>query len=407
MKAGSGYSPERASLAAGVDATQKALASGDLTKPDFLFAFCSGKLDPDDFFKGIQTVVGAEAPVIGGSAIGIIANDHLSYDGYASGVAAIKLDSVSYQIASANGLANNGKYAGEKLIENLANPTEGSGLLIFYDSLNKPAEGDMPPVMNPSSRLIEGIENRLGSNIPILGAGLLSDFEFRNTPKQFCGSCVAADSVVSVLPGRGIKLYSRIMHGCTPLDGIYHRITRSDGAVIYEIDDQPAVEMIDALYENREWRGKHPIDLLTIGVNHGAKFAPPDEACYVNRLITGALPDGSGIGIFEPDLEPGTEIQFMLRDSSKMIESARENSRALMNQIENEKRTARFGLYIDCAGRTAALSNTPAEEAVEVQNVMNQYGVPLLGFYSGVEIAPFLQKSRGLDWTGVLIIFAE
>jgi hypothetical protein len=47
------------------------------------------------------------------------------------------------------------------------------------------------------------------------------------------------------------------------------------------------------------------------------------------------------------------------------------------------------------------------EEAQEVQTVLNQYKTPLLGFYSGVEIAPLLQKSRGLDWTGVLLVFAE
>jgi len=31
----------------------------------------------------------------------------------------------------------------------------------------------------------------------------------------------------------------------------------------------------------------------------------------------------------------------------------------------------------------------------------------LLGFYSGVEVAPLLGKSRGLDWTGVLLVFAK
>jgi hypothetical protein len=51
--------------------------------------------------------------------------------------------------------------------------------------------------------------------------------------------------------------------------------------------------------------------------------------------------------------------------------------------------------------------NTKIEEASEVQEVFNQYNIPLLGFYSGVEIAPLLKKSRGLDWTGVLLVLAE
>ena len=47
------------------------------------------------------------------------------------------------------------------------------------------------------------------------------------------------------------------------------------------------------------------------------------------------------------------------------------------------------------------------EEAAEVQAQCNDFGVPLLGIYCGVEIAPFLGKSRGLDWSGVFVVFAE
>ena len=63
-----------------------------------------------------------------------------------------------------------------------------------------------------------------------------------------------------------------------------------------------------------------------------------------------------------------------------------------------------FALYIDCAGRTAVYSKTAVEEAAGIQKALNRVGCPLLGFYSGVEIAPFLNKSRGLDWTGVLLV---
>ena len=34
---------------------------------------------------------------------------------------------------------------------------------------------------------------------------------------------------------------------------------------------------------------------------------------------------------------------------------------------------------------------------------LNHHNVPLLGFDFGVEVAPLLGKSRGLDWTGVLL----
>ena len=111
--------------------------------------------------------------------------------------------------------------------------------------------------------------------------------------------------------------------------------------------------------------------------------------------------------MFEPDLETGNKIQFMLRDSEEMIRSARHNTEKLMAQILADKKQPVFGLYIDCAGRTADFSDTLTEEASEVVEIMNYHKTPLLGFYSGVEVAPMLGMSRGLDWTGVLTVLAR
>jgi small ligand-binding sensory domain FIST len=197
------------------------------------------------------------------------------------------------------------------------------------------------------------------------------------------------------------------MHGCTPLDGVYHRVTRAEGAVIYELDGMPAAHVIDDLYGNRDWRRTTPVDLLTIGIYQDEKFSGAEESRYVNRLITGVPPGGQGICLFEPDITEGAEIQFMVRDSLKMVESAENNSTALLEQLRAEGRQPAFALYIDCAGRTAAFSKTVVEEASMVQAALNRCQCPLLGFYSGVEIAPFRERSRGLDWTGLLIVFVQ
>ena len=302
MKVGCGYSTDKSSFVAGAQAAESALAKGNMAHPDLLIGFCSGKLDPAGFFSGMKSTVSSGTPIIGGSAVGVITNDHLSYDGYSSAVAALMLDKIPYQIVTAGDLDRDGRLAGENLAKDISDPFEKNALLIFYDSLKVPATIASPPVMNPSPALIAGIENQLGPDVPILGAGLLSDFDFTIPPRQFGGASVSSNSVVGLLLGRGFTLYSRIMHGCTPLDGVYHRITKGREGVIYEIDNQPAVEMIDAFYGNQAWRQTHPVNLLTIGVNHGKRYEPPNEANYVNRLITGVLPDGSGIGLFEPDL---------------------------------------------------------------------------------------------------------
>jgi len=405
MKIGIGYSNQKDGFLSGLTVAKNAIEKGDIQRPDLVFAFCSGQVDHEEYFRGLQTVVGDQVPIIGGSAIGIITNDSLSYKGYPAGVFILESKTLRYKEAAAGNLDMNEKRAGQSLTNKLSPEQTDKLLIMFYDSVKTPAKDNSPPVLNASSPLIEGIEQVLQPDVPIVGAGLIGDYDLGPT-KQFCGSYVASQSVVGVMLSGDFKPYFRIMHGCRPLDGIYHKITKMDGSIIYELDGKPIVEMIDELYGNRNWRYQSPVKLLTIGKNHGKRYEQPIEENYVNRLITGCLPNGEGIGIFEPDFKTGTEIQFMLRDAEIMIESAKINSAELMEQIKADGKKALFGLYIDCAGRSADYSNTNIEEASEIQSIFNQHNSPLFGFFSGVEVAPFLQKSRGLDWTGVLLVLA-
>jgi hypothetical protein len=406
MKIGTGFCNEVDSWNAGRAVAGQTLQNGSIETPSLVFAFCSNRTDPKDFFQGIQSVVGDGVPIIGGSAVGVITNSALSYTGHPCGALALQAETPFCRIAVSSEVHKGETDAGRRLAEQLNAGPADRALLVFYDSIRKPPAPGSPPTLNSSAPLIEGLQSRLPHHLPIFGAGLMGDYGF-NPTVQFCGSRVISQGAVAAMFHGAITLSHRIMHGCTPLDGIYHRVTRAEGSVLYELDGLPVVEMIDRLYGNRDWQKTAPVDLLTIGIYQGEKYAGAEEGRYVNRLITGVLPGKEGIGLFEPDITEGDEVQFMARDAFKMVESARRNSMELMETIRAEGRKAVFGLYIDCAGRSAAYSNTASEEAAEVQNALNRYGCPLLGIYSGVEIAPFLGKSRGLDWTGLLLVFAK
>lgn len=405
MKAGVGYCNEKDAFFSGEKIAKQAVSEGGLLHPDFAIAFCHGLMDHDEFYNGLRKVLGNNVPVIGGSAIGIITNNYLSYAGYPSGALVVESGKSSFHIVSESGLDKDEKETGKRFAEKLSQEANDKLLFILYDSVKKPGNGNSPPILNASSLLLDGIEEKLSSDIPIFGAGVLGDYDMNST-NQFCGFHVGTQSIAGIMLSGDIQPYYRIMHGCVPLDGIYHRITKMEGSIIYELDNKPIVKMIDDLYGNQDWRTQNPVSLLTIGVNYGNRFEEPIESNYVNRLIIGALPDGEGVCIFEPDLENGTEIQFMLRDSGKMIDSAKVNSKQLMDKITKDGKKPILGIYIDCAGRASNYLNISTEEAYEVQKVLNEYNTPLLGFYSGVEIAPLLKKSRGLDWTGVLLVIA-
>ena len=94
----------------------------------------------------------------------------------------------------------------------------------------------------------------------------------------------------------------------------------------------------------------------------------------------------------------------MARDNALMLDSVRQGTAAVRRRRPGS--TPFLGLYIDCAGRGSARSGAPFEEAALMMQDL-QASFPLLGFYSGVEIAPFGSYSRPLDWTGVLTLLTE
>jgi hypothetical protein len=66
-----------------------------------------------------------------------------------------------------------------------------------------------------------------------------------------------------------------------------------------------------------------------------------------------------------------------------------------------------FAQYIDCLGRASAYCGSEREEAAVIQEVLGAR-MPLLGLYTGVEIAPVgATPQQALDWTGVLWVLSE
>ena len=402
-KAGVGFDDNQNSFEAGKRAAAKAIKSMEQRKGSLVLAFCTGRHDYQACFEGIRSQVG-DIPIIGGPAIGVITNDNLGYEGCQVGVAVLP-DDLGYDIAAVEGLEKDEKIVGLELGRQLSgkrNPRERLALL-FYDSIKSPPPP--APVLNVSSYLLEGFEQGIGENPPVIvGAGLIGTYAFHRG-KLFCCTKVADQHAVAALMSGDCSVHTTIMHGCKPMSG-YHTITRVEGPLVYEIDGEPALYVIDNLLGNQDWRTRLPLLLVTLGVNYGERYAPYDEKHYVNRLIVGTVPEEKAIVLFEADFENGTEFQFMRRNAELMQESAEEGCREALAYLEKNHQEPFFALYIDCAGRTAGFSGTEREEASIVQRTIGVVA-PLLGFYSGVEIAPLMGKSRGLDWTGVLLVLSR
>jgi hypothetical protein len=379
---------------------EDASISGDLSLGQI---YCSGKHSPVEFLKGVRSVTGA-TPLMGGSTLGVITGKHLGYSGYQAGAALISSDEIHFQCMCVEEISGDERLAGQLLGKQVAARQSDNdiGICLLYDSVKT----TQPLCLNVASTILEGMESSMISPAPVLtGVGLIADYQFEK-PCQFLNDRVLSDAAIALLiSGKG-TLHTSIMHGCQP-SGSYKKITRIEGPVVYELDGRSALSVLEDMIGFREEDKKLWEDLsllVTLGTNTGDKFGDYNEADYVSRLIVSIDREKGAIVLFEADFQEGTEVQIMRRSNDLMLESTRRNSQALVNRLASRKPV--FAWYFDCAGRTSAFSGAESEEASLIQEIVGTK-MPMLGIYSGVEIAPMAGKSRPLDWTGVLAILTE
>ncbi|MCB1921003.1 MAG: FIST C-terminal domain-containing protein [Candidatus Competibacteraceae bacterium] len=371
--------------------------SGQL--PGWALAFGGGQHDATALLQGFRAVLG-DIPIIGGAGAGLITAEAATLTGYECGLLLFPTSLNPVAIALVDNLQQGEKAAGQQLGEALReNIFPNATVLLFYDSI----QSSPPPVLHVGSRLVDGVYEGLGEYRPTLvGAGTLADINMMDS-YIFDGRASRKHVAVAVVLPSTLTSHSTIMHGCYPASD-FLEITRIDGARVLELNGRPALTVAaERLDIPREQLARlHPPHFsLTLGEKHGNPFTPFDESQYVNRLVIAADLSDNALVLFEDDFQAGSRVQLMVIDPQRMIQSAHQQTRTLLNTLVNQPL---FGLYIDCAGRSTAFSGLEEDETASVRE---QVGAccPLLGFYSGVEIAPLLGRSRPLDWTGVLTVF--
>lgn len=368
-------------------------------KPHMLLAFCGGKLEPQAVLAQLRQEFG-DTPVFGGSAAGAIGRDGFGYSGFELGLIAFRDPALAPQAVVTRALLEDEQAAGHALgsaVREVA--ADGAVVLLLFDSVVSAS----PPRLHHASSIVRGFHAGIGDKpVCLFGGGLLTDMNLSGG-WVFDGEGVSKHAAVALVFPPTVAADTIIMHGCRPVSA-FMEITRIEGAEVYELDGRPALEVIERMLglPLGGTRGQELSLVATLGQKQGDPFGPYDESAYVNRLILRADPGTGSVSLFEPDFARGARVQIMSRDNSLMLESVRRGIAAANRDVVGPD--SLLALYIDCAGRGSARSGAPIEEAELVLRGLAT-GVPFIGFYSGVEIAPFAhQPSRPLDWTGVLAV---
>jgi len=383
------------STAAAVRQCKRQLRTRDA---QLLLVFCGGKHQPAHAFAALQNAF-PDVPIVGGAAAGAICRDGCGYSGLEIAVMAF-LDPFSTPEIFVNYDLLNGEFeAGRQLGAELASAAADNSLVVlFYDSIANTS----PLRLHPASTIVAGIQASLGNKrVQLIGGGLLTNLNLTDG-WIFDGAGPRKHAILALVFPVAVTAHTSVLHGCRPVS-TFMQITRIEGAEVFELDGRPALTVIEDMLQlsvGREDRNGLTL-AATLGQKQGDPWASFDEDAYVNRLILSGNPDTGSITLFEPDFAEGAAVQIMARDNDLMLDSVRSGVGRANDSLREGN--GLFALYIDCAGRASARSGSPVEEADLVRAGLDPR-IPLMGFYSGVEIASYRGRPRPLDWSGVLTV---
>jgi hypothetical protein len=397
MRVGVGFCDNTDSATAGRQAASDALKQAGRSDPcDLVLLFATARHDARILRDAVASVVG-NAHIVGGGAVGTITNDRFGYAGDQIAMACLWLDGARCDILNEGGLLEGEEAVGRRLGKRLAemNTTPQSPVMLFYDAIDRTG-GGVRMVM--ATWILAGIEQELGFLPDLTGAGMMGDYACSPT-RQWIGEEVGEHHATVLTFSGDVRVDNVIMHGCRPATR-YYTVTKADKQVILEINGRPALQFLDDLLGSAIPSESYPFFLL-LGVNRGEKWGKFDENDYASRLCLAIDKEHSGLVMFEPDMVEGTEFQIMYR--SLDLDYMKPRIEELFDRLGDREPV--FALYIDCAGRAAGYGGIDLEDAVMVQNTVANR-VPILGIYTGVEIAKIGGHPRGLDWTGVFCLFS-
>jgi hypothetical protein len=398
-RAGVGFSENPDSEAAAAEAARAAMDRAGVERCNLALLFSTAKHDQGRVLRTVRSIVGAEAKIVGGGAGGAITNDRLGYEGCQVGVAVISSDSVDARTFIQPGLASGEFETGRLLGRQLREACLGGehNLLLMYESVKSSTPGG--PMLNMGTPLLEGIGASLETWPPVIGMGLHGDPRWK-PGLQYFDDRLESQSALAVILSGAVRMSTVVISNLRPMS-TYREVTAAEGPAVLEIEGRPALEVMEDLVgPDLRWED-YPLT-ITLGVNSGDRFGDFREEDYANYLCVAVDRERRALIMSDTYLRPGTQVQLMRRHIN--FQEIRRRAEALVAKVQG--RHPFLALYIDCAGRASSYVGTDREEAEEIQQAIGP-DLPLLGVYSGSEIARVGASVQRLNHAGILTIFSD
>lgn len=226
------------------------------------------------------------------------------------------------------------------------------------------------------SYLVDGFRSVLPEEIKVTG-GLAGDCVNFLETTVYTENVQASGLVVAVgLYGSDLTVSYGSRGGWCAF-GAERKVTHSEGNVLYELDDQNALDIY------RSYLGELTKELPSSGLRFPLEISDPERETKLVRTLL-ATDDDSGSITFAGNIPNGVSAKLMRANVNSLIDGAQEAAAVCRDYIEHSPQIA---ILISCVGRKLLLKQLADDEVDVVREELGDETM-LCGFYSYGEIAP-------------------
>jgi hypothetical protein len=380
IRVGIGLGLEKDPIQAAKEASEQAIINVQREKIDLLIVFSSIDLSYVGTLKTISASF-AGVPIIGCSGAAIICNQGIFKHGL-----------VIMALSLTEGMFSNTAYvkevkrktalvAGAELGETLLHGFKGFRRdlgIIFCDGL-----------IEDGSNLVDGIQERLGRSFPLVGASASDNLEFKKTYLYF-NQDILSDAACGMLWGGKLSFGLGIKHGWKPL-GKPRTVTKSQGNVVHEIDNMPAVKIYEEYLAKDISELKK--ELKRISILYPIGIYLPGEEEYLLRNILYIEEDGSVV--FQGNVPQDSQIRLMIGTKESCLAATRQAvdeaklGLTAPSMYLDKKGTNNFVLVFDSISRYILLKREASKELEIIKEGLGT-DTPIIGLYTYGEQAPLM-----------------
>lgn len=361
-----GLSTEKNPVLAAQDAAKRANMKMFDERPNLAIAFSSIDLSYPGLLKTLSASLN-HIPIIGASAAAILSNQGIFKHGLAvmllSLPGEVYFNTACVREIKTKGPLNAGKELGEKLLSGFGGSPRVLSA-IFSDGL-----------ADEGSNLIKGLQERLGTSSPLVGASASDNLRFSRT-FVYCNHELLSDAAAGILLGGRLNFGLGTKHGWKPL-GKPRAVTKSRGNIIYSIDNRPAAKIYEEYLARNIPELKKELKRISVLYPIGVYLAGEKE--YLLRNILSIEDDGSLK--LQGNVDEGSLIRLMIGTKESCLEAAGQ----AVNAAKRVKTD--FALVFDSVSRYILLRREANKELEIIKEGLGKE-TPIMGLYTYGEQAP-------------------